>query len=143
MKIDPRSHVPIYLQIADGIRAAVAAGLYLPGEALPSLRNLAIEVQVNPNTVQRAYDELEREGLVYSRRGKGLFGKSCAEPRAMPIAPTKSSRGYGCGGSWPTAENSLHWQTPTWNNCDRSFRSPTASGSRSWSQSSNSRSSPA
>jgi GntR family transcriptional regulator len=73
MKVDPRSHVPIYLQIADEIRAAVAAGVYRPGEALPSLRAMAVEVQVNPNTVQRAYDELEREGLIYSQRGRGLF----------------------------------------------------------------------
>ena len=73
MKIDPRSHVPIYLQIAEGVRAALAAGLYRPGEALPSLRAMAIDVQVNPNTVQRAYDQLEREGMIYSRRGKGLF----------------------------------------------------------------------
>ena len=73
MKIDPGSHIPIYLQIADGIRAAVAAGVYRPGEGLPSLRNLAIEIQVNPNTIQRAYDHLEREGLLYSRRGRGLF----------------------------------------------------------------------
>ena len=73
MQIDPRSHVPIYRQIADGIREAVAAGVYRPGEPLPSLRALAINVQVNPNTVQRAYDELAREGLIYSQRGKGLF----------------------------------------------------------------------
>jgi GntR family transcriptional regulator len=73
VEIDPRSHIPIYLQIADGIRAAVAAGIYRAGEALPSLRALAIDVQVNPNTVQRAYDELVRDGLVYPRRGKGLF----------------------------------------------------------------------
>jgi GntR family transcriptional regulator len=73
VNIDPRSHVPIYLQIADEIRAAVAAGIYRPGEVLPSLRALAIDIQVNPNTVQRAYDELEREGLIYSQRGKGLF----------------------------------------------------------------------
>jgi GntR family transcriptional regulator len=73
MKVDPRSHVPIYLQIADEIRAAVAAGVYRPGETLPSLRAMAVEVQVNPNTVQRAYDELEREGLIYSQRGRGLF----------------------------------------------------------------------
>ena len=73
MKINPSSHVPIYLQIADAIRAAVAAGVYRPGEVLPSLRAMAVEVQVNPNTVQRAYDELEREGLIYSQRGKGLF----------------------------------------------------------------------
>ena len=73
MHIDPSSHVPIYLQIADGIRAAVAAGVYRPGDVLSSLRAMATEVHVNPNTVQRAYDELEREGLVYSQRGRGLF----------------------------------------------------------------------
>jgi GntR family transcriptional regulator len=73
VKIDPSSHIPIYLQVAEGIRAAVAAGVYRPGEALPSLRALAIDIQVNPNTIQRAYEELERQGLVYSRRGRGLF----------------------------------------------------------------------
>jgi GntR family transcriptional regulator len=73
MKIDPGSHIPIYLQIAAAIRAAVAAEVFRPGEALPSLRNMALELQVNPNTVQRAYDELVRDGLVYSQRGKGLF----------------------------------------------------------------------
>jgi GntR family transcriptional regulator len=73
MNIDPSSHVPIYLQIADAVRAAVAAGVYRPGEMLPSLRAMAIDIHVNPNTVQRAYDELEREGLVYSQRGRGLF----------------------------------------------------------------------
>ena len=73
MNIDPGSHVPIYLQIAGAVRAAVAAGVYRPGEVLPSLRAMATEVHVNPNTVQRAYDELEREGLIYSQRGRGLF----------------------------------------------------------------------
>ena len=73
MQIDPHSHVPIYLQIADSVRAAVAAGVYRPGEPLPSLRAMAIQVHVNPNTVQRAYDELEREGLIYCQRGRGLF----------------------------------------------------------------------
>jgi GntR family transcriptional regulator len=57
VKIDPGSHIPIYLQIADGLRAAVAAGVYRPGQALPSLRALAIDARVNPNTVQRAYDQ--------------------------------------------------------------------------------------
>ncbi len=73
MQVDPRSHVPIYLQIAEGIRSALAAGVYRPGDVLPSLRAMATDAHVNPNTVQRAYDELEREGLVYSQRGKGLF----------------------------------------------------------------------
>lgn len=73
MKIDPGSHVPIYLQIADQLRSAIAAGVYRPGEPLPSQRNLAVQVQVNPNTVQRAYDELLRQGIAVSQRGRGLF----------------------------------------------------------------------
>jgi GntR family transcriptional regulator len=73
MRIDPDGHVPIYLQIADGIRAALAAGVYRPGDVLPSLRKMATDIHVHPNTVQRAYDELDREGLIYSQRGKGLF----------------------------------------------------------------------
>ena len=73
MKIDPGSHIPIYLQIAEGIRGAIAARLFRPGESLPSLRALALQLQVNPNTVQRAYDELLREGIAYSQRGRGLF----------------------------------------------------------------------
>jgi len=73
VKIEPRSHIPLYLQIADGLREAVAAGIYRAGEPLPSLRVLACDVHVNPNTVQRAYDTLAREGLIAARRGKGLF----------------------------------------------------------------------
>jgi GntR family transcriptional regulator len=73
MKIDPSSHVPIYLQIVAEIRAAIDAGVFRPGEMLPSLRALAADLRVNPNTAQRAYDELEREGVVVPRRGVGLF----------------------------------------------------------------------
>ncbi len=73
MIIDPKSNLPIFRQIADQMRGAVDAGVYQPDEALPSLRALAVEIRVNPNTVQRAYDELEREGVVESRRGLGVF----------------------------------------------------------------------
>jgi GntR family transcriptional regulator len=73
VRIDPGSHVPIYLRIAEAVRAAVAAGVYRPGESLPSLRAMALQAQVNPNTVQRAYDELVRDGLIYPQRGRGLF----------------------------------------------------------------------
>ena len=86
MNIDASSHVPIYLQIADAVRAAVAAGVYRPGEALPSLRALALEIQVNPNTVQRAYDELERDGLIYSQRGRGLFVAERGTASAQSLA---------------------------------------------------------
>jgi GntR family transcriptional regulator len=73
LKIDPNSHVPIYLQNVEGIRSAVALGVVRPGEALPSLRSLGIELRVNPNTVQRAFEELERAGLIESRRGVGMY----------------------------------------------------------------------
>ena len=73
MAIDPNSHVPIYRQIVEHICGLVAAGVHRPGEALPSVRALAAELVVNPNTIQRAYQELERGGLVEKRRGLGVF----------------------------------------------------------------------
>lgn len=67
---DPR---PIYQQIVDGIRRAIVLGTVKGGEALPSVRQLAGDLRVNPNTVQQAYRELEREGAVYARQGQGTF----------------------------------------------------------------------
>ena len=67
--IDPKSPTPIFEQIATQLRQRIATGVYKPQESLPSLRNLAAEIRVNPNTIQKAYDELAREGLVESRRG--------------------------------------------------------------------------
>jgi len=64
---------PLYQQIVDEVRRAVAQGALAPDDALPSVRALATELRVNPNTVQQAYRELERAGVVYSRRGQGTF----------------------------------------------------------------------
>jgi GntR family transcriptional regulator len=64
---------PIYAQIARQVRIAIADGTLVPDERLPSVRRLARELVVNPNTVQKAYAELERAGLVYTRRGTGTF----------------------------------------------------------------------
>src|SRR5208283_1209051 len=101
MKIDPGSHVPIYLQIAAEIRSAVAAEVYRPGEALPSLRKMAIELHVNPNTVQRAYDQLVRDGLIYSQRGKGLFvsdqGTASAQSGALDVVRKAFDEGVRAG----------------------------------------------
>jgi GntR family transcriptional regulator len=72
-RIEPDSHVPVYLQIVEHLRSAIAAGVYRPGEALPSLRVLATDLKVNPNTVQRAYEELDRQGVIRSHRGVGMF----------------------------------------------------------------------
>jgi GntR family transcriptional regulator len=73
MQIEPQSPVPIFKQIADGIRGAVAAGVYRAGDLIPSVRAQALHLVVNPNTVQRAYEELEREGLIISKKGTGMI----------------------------------------------------------------------
>lgn len=72
MRIDPGNPTPIFQQIVDRISAAVAAGTYRPGEMIPSVRQQAIALLVNPNTVARAYEHLERQGLLVSRRGNGM-----------------------------------------------------------------------
>lgn len=70
--VDPSSAVPIFRQIVDGLRAAIARGALESGGLLPSVRSLAEELGVNPNTVHRAFGELEREGLIASERGRGM-----------------------------------------------------------------------
>lgn len=71
--IDPEQRRPIYVQIMDEVRRGRVLGTLRAGDALPSVRQLAAELGVNPNTVQQAYRELEREGLVQVRRGQGTF----------------------------------------------------------------------
>lgn len=71
--IDFDANVPIYLQIMRGIKRAIVTGELKPGDRLPSVRERAEELTVNPNTVQRAYQELEREGVSETRRGTGTF----------------------------------------------------------------------
>lgn len=72
-RIDPRSPVPIYAQIADRVRVAIASGELSEGDALPSVRALAGSLRVNPATVVQAYRELEREQIVEMRQGAGTF----------------------------------------------------------------------
>ena len=64
---------PIFLQIVERIQTDIVSGRYHPGDKLPSVRDLAAEASVNPNTKQKAFAELERTGLVYSRRTSGRF----------------------------------------------------------------------
>ncbi len=65
--------IPIYTQIIDKIKISIANGLYEPGMKLPSVRDLALEAGVNPNTMQKAFAQLEREGLLHSVRTSGRF----------------------------------------------------------------------
>lgn len=67
---DPR---PIYEQIRDALRQLILSGAIAPGEKLPSVRELAASLAINPNTIQRAYRELEHLGLIYTQPGKGAF----------------------------------------------------------------------
>ena len=71
--INPKSGVPIWEQIRDQLKKQILMGVWSPGEQLPSVRSLASELGINPNTIQRSYTELEREGLTYTVSGKGCF----------------------------------------------------------------------
>ncbi len=73
MANDFSSNVPIYLQIMDDVKLKIASGAWEPGQRLQSVRDLAVEFSVNPNTMQRALAELERAGLLYSERTSGRF----------------------------------------------------------------------
>lgn len=72
-RIDPTSRQPIYRQLVQQVREAAARGELQPEEQLPSVRHLSRELVVNPNTVARAYTELEREGILNTRPGLGVF----------------------------------------------------------------------
>ena len=71
--LDYRDSRPIYEQVQDGLRRLMVSGVLQEGEKLPSVRALAGQLAINPNTIQRAYEALEREGYVYSIGGKGSF----------------------------------------------------------------------
>ena len=75
IRIDARSAVPAYEQIKRAIKLAVLSGRLKNGEQLPTLRDLALSLMVNPNTIIKVYDQLENEGFVYARSGSGYFVK--------------------------------------------------------------------
>lgn len=81
--IDTRDKTPIYAQLERGLRAAIAAGRLRTGDQLPTVRQLAVELRVNANTVARVYAELERAGVLETRRGVGSFVSATPE-RARP-----------------------------------------------------------
>jgi GntR family transcriptional regulator len=73
VSIDPRDKTPIYAQLERGLRAAIATSRLRPGDRLPTVRQLAVELRVNANTVARVYADLERTGVIETRRGVGSF----------------------------------------------------------------------
>ena len=73
LTLNYRDSRPIYEQIKDGLRRMIVTGAMAQDEKLPSVRALATQLSINPNTIQRAYNELEAEGYIYSVAGKGSF----------------------------------------------------------------------
>jgi GntR family transcriptional regulator len=83
LTLDPRDSTPIYAQLERGVRAAIATGRLKPGDQLPTVRQMAVELRVNANTVARVYSELERSGVIETKRGVGSF-ISASPSRAHP-----------------------------------------------------------
>ena len=76
LTVDPRSGVPIYLQVIEQVKRSVAVGVLSAGEQLPTVKQLALDLTINPNTVAKAYRELERDGVIETSPGRGSFVKS-------------------------------------------------------------------
>ena len=76
LTIDPRSGVPIYLQLIEQVKRSVALGILQAGEQLPTVKQLALDLTVNPNTIAKAYRDLERDGVIETAPGRGSFVRS-------------------------------------------------------------------
>lgn len=85
IKIDYHDRRPIYEQILSGFQKLILTGILKPEEQLPSVRSLAMELSTNPNTVQKAYQELERQGFIYTVKGRGNFVHGSAMLRETRI----------------------------------------------------------
>ena len=88
LPLDPSNGLPIYRQIIEQVRRMVASGALAPGARVPSVRDLAVTLAVNPLTVGKAYGELEREGVLEMRRGLGMF----VAARKPAVAQQKEAR---------------------------------------------------
>ena len=78
--LDYRDAKPIYIQIIDNIRSQIAADVLQPGDKLPSVREMAAQLSINPNTIQRAYREMEQQGIIQTLPGKGCFVCGASAP---------------------------------------------------------------
>lgn len=86
ISINPRDPRPLYEQVVEGFRGLILAGVLRADDKLPSVRSLATQLAINPNTIQRAYRELEAQGLTYSAAGKGSFVTAAEPARNQRVA---------------------------------------------------------
>lgn len=106
VKIDYRDGRPIYEQVADGIEELALRGALPADTQLPSVRQFAMELSINPNTIQRAYGELERRGVIYAAKGRGNFVSDVGdrrEVRAEMTALAGKARSLGADDAQLTA----------------------------------------
>ena len=89
LRLDSESGVPFYQQVVQQVKRLIASGALAPGDRLPTVRELAAELVLNPNTVARAYQDLEREGVVETRRGQGTF--ACAPSSRLTRAECRAA----------------------------------------------------
>src|SRR3954451_19190930 len=94
VSIDTRDRTPIYAQLDRGLRAAIVTGRLRPGEQLPTVRQLAVDLQVNANTVARVYAELERAGVLETRRGVGSFVSASPQEAHPPRERERRVRAF-------------------------------------------------
>jgi len=80
-QVDPRNPTPIYAQLDRAIRATIATGALEPGAQLPTVRQLAVDLAVNANTVAKVYAQLEKDGILETRRGVGTFVREVPTPQ--------------------------------------------------------------
>ena len=92
--IDTRDKTPIYAQLERGLRAAIATGRLQTGDQLPTVRQLAVELRINANTVARVYSELERAGVLETRRGVGSFVAAAPERARSPREHERRLRAF-------------------------------------------------
>ena len=92
--IDPRDSTPIYAQLDRAVRAAIASGRLNPGDQLPTVRQLAVDLQINANTVARVYADLERSGILETRRGVGSFIRASAAEARSPDEHLRRLRAF-------------------------------------------------
>lgn len=118
ISLDPYSRVPIYRQIEDRLIELILLGAYPEGSQLPSVRSLALELGANPNTVQKAYQELESQGVIRSAAGRGSFvaGKEAAQAvlrRQATEALESAARQARLAGLTPQEISGILWAART------------------------------
>src|SRR4249920_2431807 len=94
VSIDPKDPTPIYAQLERSFRAAIASGRLRPGDQLPTVRELAVQLRVNANTVARVYAGLERVGVLETRRGVGSFVRMSAQAVRPPDEHARRLRAF-------------------------------------------------